>query len=35
MKVAEKILEQLGYTVHRSNISACKTDISTCCFLIA
>ena len=27
--------EKLGYTVHRSNISACETDISTCCFLIA
>ena len=30
-----KQVEKLGYTVHRSNISACKTDISTCCFLIA
>ena len=29
------LLEHLGYTVHRSNISACETDISTCCFLIA
>ena len=31
----KKQVEKLGYTVHRSNISACETDISTCCFLIA
>lgn len=31
----KKQVEKLGYTVHRSNISACESDISTCVFLIA
>lgn len=28
-------VEKLGYTVHHSNISACKSDTSSCFFLIA
>ena len=31
----KKQVEKLGYTVHRSNISACESDISSCVFLIA
>ncbi len=31
----KKQVEKLGYTVYRSNISACETDISSCVFLIA
>ena len=31
----KKQIEKAGYTVHKSNISACDSDISTCVFLIA
>lgn len=31
----KKQVEKLGYTVHKSNISSCDSDISTCVFLIA
>lgn len=31
----KKQLEKAGYTVYKSNISACDRDISTCVFLIA
>lgn len=31
----KKQVEKLGYTVHHSNIEACKSDISSCVFLIA
>lgn len=30
-----KQVEKLGYTVYKSNISACTSEISTCVFLIA
>lgn len=31
----KKQVEKLGYTVYKSNISACETEISTCVFLVA
>lgn len=31
----KKQVEKLGYTVHKSNIDHCKSDIATCVFLIA
>lgn len=31
----KKQVEKLGYTVHRSNISACESDISSCFFLVS
>ena len=30
-----KQLEKLGYTVYKSNITACENEISTCFFLVA
>lgn len=31
----KKQVEKLGYTVYKTNISACTSEISTCVFLIA
>lgn len=31
----KKQVEKLGYTVHKTNVSACDNEISTCFFLIA
>lgn len=31
----KKQVEKAGYTVYKSNITACENDISTCVFLIA
>ncbi len=34
-KTINKVQQKLGYTVCRSNISACKSEIFSCFFLIA
>lgn len=31
----KKQVEKAGYTIHKSNISACESETSTCVFLIA